>query len=86
MLCLPLYTLLLALGNPTVSWSMHNMSNSLKVLRLQVHYLSLDIEGGEMGVLRSLPWHKVDIWLLSVEVTRLLLNIQQLMFSAYMYF
>jgi len=48
-LCLPLYTLLLALGNPTV------------------HYLSLDIEGGEMGVLRSLPWHKVDIWLLSVE-------------------
>ena len=34
----------------------------------KVHYLSLDIEGGEMGVLTSLPWHKLDIWLLSVEV------------------
>merc|ERR1712012_1073982 len=48
-LCLPLYTLLLAMGNPTV------------------HYLSLDIEGGEMSVLRTIPWHNVDIWLLSVE-------------------
>ena len=33
-----------------------------------MHYLSLDIEGGELGVLRSVPWNKVSIWLLSVEV------------------
>ena len=37
----------------------------------KVHYLSLDIEGGEMAVLRTIPWHNVDIWLLSVEVALL---------------
>ena len=44
----------------------------------KVHYLSLDIEGGEMGVLRSLPWKNVDIWLLSVEVS-LLINMKHRM-------
>ena len=47
--CFPLYSLLLALGNPTV------------------HYFSLDIEGAEMGVLKTIPWDKVDIWVISVE-------------------
>ena len=47
--CIPLYSLLLALGNPTV------------------HYFSLDIEGAEMGVLKTIPWDKVDIWVISVE-------------------
>ena len=41
MQCLPLYTLLLALGNPTV------------------HYFSLDIEGAEFPVLKTIPWDKV---------------------------
>ena len=49
MQCLPLYSLLLALGNPTV------------------HYFSLDIEGAELGVLRTVPWDLVDIWVISVE-------------------
>ena len=47
--CLPLYSLLLALGNPTVD------------------YLSLDTEGGELEVLETLPWDKVDIRAISVE-------------------
>lgn len=42
MQCLPLYTMLLALGNPTV------------------HYFSLDIEGAEFPVLRTIPWEKVN--------------------------
>ena len=41
MQCLPLYTMLLALGNPTV------------------HYFSLDIEGAEFPVLKTIPWDKV---------------------------
>ena len=49
MQCLPLYSLLLAMGNPTV------------------HYFSLDIEGAELAVLRTVPWDQVDIWVLSVE-------------------
>ena len=47
--CFPLYSILLAMGNPTV------------------HYFSLDIEGAELGVLRTVPWDLVDIWVLSVE-------------------
>ena len=49
MQCLPLYSILLAHGNPTV------------------HYFSLDIEGAELGVLQTVPWDKVDIWVISVE-------------------
>ena len=43
MQCLPLYSILLALGNPTV------------------HHFSLDIEGAELPVLKTVPWEKVDI-------------------------
>ena len=41
--CLPLYSILLALGNP------------------RVDYLSLDVEGAEIDVLRSISWSKIDI-------------------------
>ena len=47
--CVPLYTLLLALGNPTVNWFI------------------LDIEGAEYQVLQTIPWHEVDIEMVSVE-------------------
>ena len=47
--CLPLVTLLLALGNPTVHWFI------------------LDIEGAEFQVLQTIPWHSVDIEMVSVE-------------------
>ena len=47
------------------------LSHRLLCALSKVHYLSLDIEGGEMGVLRTIPWHNVDIWLLSVEVVLL---------------
>jgi len=49
MQCLPLYSLLLALDNPTVD------------------FLSLDIEGGELEVLRTVPWDQVDIKAMSIE-------------------
>ena len=32
-----------------------------------VHYFSLDIEGAELQVLKTVPWDKVDIWVISVE-------------------
>ena len=40
---MPLYSILLALGNPTVN------------------YFSLDLEGAEFAVLKTIPWDKVDI-------------------------
>jgi len=49
MQCLPLYSILLALDNPTV------------------HHFSLDIEGAELPVLKTVPWEKVDIRVLTVE-------------------
>ena len=49
MQCLPIYSILQAMGNPTV------------------HYFSLDIEGAEFPVLKTIPWDKVDIRVLSVE-------------------
>ncbi|TRY79994.1 hypothetical protein TCAL_12102 [Tigriopus californicus] len=47
--CFPLYSVLLALGNPTV------------------HYLTLDIEGAELPVLKTIPFDKVDIKILDIE-------------------
>ena len=49
MQCMPLYSLIMAAGNPTVN------------------YFILDIEGAELQVLKTLPWDKVDIEVLSVE-------------------
>ena len=51
--CFPLYTVLLALGNPTV------------------HYFSLDIEGSELQVLKTIPLHKVDIKIFDIEMNHL---------------
>ena len=48
--CFPLYSLLMALGNPTVN------------------YFSLDIEGAEFLVLQSIPWDKVDIEVMGIEL------------------
>jgi len=49
-LCFPLYSILLALENPTV------------------HYLSLDVEGSEFPILKTIPFDKVDIKVLDVEI------------------
>ena len=32
-----------------------------------VHYFSLDIEGAELQVLKTIPWNEIDIWVISVE-------------------
>ena len=48
--CFPLYSLILAAGNPIID------------------YLSLDIEGAELEVLKTIPFSKVDIRVMSVEV------------------
>ena len=41
--CLPFFSILYAIGNPTVD------------------YFSLDIEGVELDVLKTIPWDNVDI-------------------------
>jgi len=51
--CFPFYSILLAVGNPTV------------------HYFSLDVEGVELDILRSIPWDKVDIKVLTIEYTHI---------------
>ena len=49
--CLPLHSILAALGNP------------------KVDYFSLDVEGVELDILKSIPWNKVDIDIFSIEVS-----------------
>lgn len=34
-----------------------------------VDYFSLDIEGAELGVLKTIPWDKLNVTVLSVEVS-----------------
>lgn len=51
--CFPVYSVLLALDNPTV------------------HYFTLDIEGAELQVLKTIPFDKVDIKILDIEVNHL---------------
>ncbi len=51
--CFPLYSVLMALGNPTID------------------YFVVDIEGAEFPVLRTLPFEKLDIRLLQVELPHL---------------
>ena len=49
-LCLPFFSVLLALGNPAVD------------------YFSLDVEGAELPILKSIPWHKVQIKVSSIFI------------------
>jgi len=49
-ICVPLYSLLLAMDNPIVD------------------FFSLDVEGAEINILKSLPWDKIVIKVLSIEV------------------
>jgi len=51
--CFPLYTILMALGNP------------------KVDFISLDIEGAELPVLKTIPWDKVNIRALMIEVNHM---------------
>ena len=53
MQCFPLYTILMALGNPTVD------------------LFSLDIEGAELQVLKTIPWDKVNIRVMLIEVNHI---------------
>ena len=50
MQCFPIYSVLMALGNPVVD------------------YFSLDIEGAEYNVLKTIPFNKTRIKLFGVEV------------------
>ena len=56
--CLPLYTLLLAIARSNNS---NNTNNTLTSTIPTINYLSLDIEGAELQVLRTIPWHMVRI-------------------------
>ena len=39
-----------------------------------VDYFSLDVEGAEFAVLRTIPWEKVDIKVWSIEVNPVLMT------------
>ena len=65
MQCFPLYTLLLALGNPTVDF----LSLDVEVCFKQIDLFSVklhDFKGPELEVLETVPWAKVAQLLLFV--------------------
>ena len=43
----------------------------LALKQTTVDYFSLDVEGAELAVLKAIPWDKVDIKILSVEVAHI---------------
>ncbi|CAK9291877.1 unnamed protein product [Gordionus sp. m RMFG-2023] len=49
--CLPLYSILLAIDPPMV----------------EIDYFSLDVDGPELEILKTIPWNKVNIKVLSIE-------------------
>ena len=72
--CFPLFTVLLALGNPRLK---HNFIKNFIIIALnylryyRVDLLSLDVEGAEEAILRTVPWEEVNIDLLMIEVSLL---------------
>ena len=55
--CLPLYTILLSVGNPTVD------------------FFSLDVEGAELEILKTIPWDKVKINVSLLKLNFLILSV-----------
>jgi hypothetical protein len=64
--CFPLYSLLLALGNPTVN------------------LFILDVEGAEYMVLKTIPWHKVDIEV-SLNLPEVSLNLPEVSLNLFIF-
>ena len=65
MQCLPLYSILQAMGNPTVNYfSLDIEGAELQVKHLLIFYIINIIP---VKVLLTLPWDKVDIEVLSIE-------------------
>ena len=65
MQCLPLYSILQAMGNPTVNYfSLDIEGAELQVKHLLIFYIINIIP---VKVLLTLPWDKVDIEVLSSE-------------------
>ena len=68
MQCFPLYSLILATGNRTINYLRYQKLKHCKVIQflpqkqetIKIHF-SLDIEGAEFLVLKTIPWDKVDI-------------------------
>ena len=46
--------------------------------RTDIQYFSLDIEGAEMSVLKTIPWDKVDIKVIQIEKNQVKEGIQTL--------
>ena len=62
--CFPLYSILLAIGNPRYSYSIDPIRRKF----FRVDFMSLDVEGSELDVLRTIPFDKVDIEVFLIEV------------------
>ena len=62
--CFPVYSLLLALGNPTVNL----FSLDIEGLEYQVNYFTISHQCDPFQVLRSIPWSLVDIEVLLLEL------------------
>ena len=70
MQCLPLYTLLLALGNPTVHYFSLDIEGAEFQERLNIFRKNLKnclITYPWFQVLQTIPWGELDIWVISVE-------------------
>lgn len=48
-------------------WCFPMISILMAVNRTKVDFLSLDVEGGEVDILKAAPWQKIDIDLIQVE-------------------
>ena len=57
--CIPLYTLLLAINNNNNN--SNDINNTINSTIPTINYFSLDVEGAELEVLRTIPWHLVRI-------------------------
>ena len=48
--CFPFFSVMMALGNPTID------------------YFSLDVEGSELGILKTIPFSRIDIKVMTIEI------------------
>lgn len=68
LVCLPLYSMLMALGNPTVHYfRFFAQLLLLNALIFHLFFNSLDVEGAELPIIKSLPLDKVDIKVIQIE-------------------
>ena len=67
--CYPLFSMLLAIGQTQIDFlSLGKLMMNYSISMISFIWTLLDVEGAEESILKAIPWNKIHIELVTIEV------------------